>query len=207
MDKKTAIIEALGIFYPNTSTILQKYYKSCKNENLTFEIFVDILCRKTYNLSKDLGISATTVSRLMKELFPDRISGNTGTKPHVHILQRAELKHCSRCDLVKSFENFRKNKSNRQGLNTYCKVCHLETTAGTQPARQAEYRSSKIQRTVGWTETDKIKLFYSKCPKGYHVDHIIPLNGELISGLHVLSNLQYLPAKENCSKSNTYSIV
>jgi len=206
MDKKTAIIEALGIFYPNTSTILQKYYKSCKNENLTFEIFVDILCRETYNLSKDLGISATTVSRLMKELFPDRISGNTGTKPHVHILQRAELKHCSRCDLVKSFENFRKNKSNRQGLNTYCKVCHLETTAGTQPARQAEYRSSKIQRTVGWTETDKIKLFYSKCPKGYHVDHIIPLNGELISGLHVLSNLQYLPAKENCSKSNTYSI-
>jgi hypothetical protein len=206
MDKKTAIMEALDIFYPNTSTILQKYYKSCKNENLTFEIFVDILCRETYNLSKDLGISATTVSRLMKELFPDRISGNTGTKPHVHILQRAELKHCSRCDLVKSFENFRKNKSNRQGLNTYCKVCHLETTASTQPARQAEYKSSKIQRTVGWTETDKIKLFYSKCPKGYHVDHIIPLNGELVSGLHVLSNLQYLPAKENCSKSNTYSI-
>jgi hypothetical protein len=199
-------MEALDIFYPNTSTILQKYYKSCKNENLTFEIFVDILCRETYNLSKDLGISAATVSRLMKELFPDRISGNTGTKPHVHILQRAELKHCSRCDLVKSFENFRKNKSNRQGLNTYCKVCHLETTASTQAARQAEYKSSKIQRTVGWTETDKIKLFYSKCPKGYHVDHIIPLNGELVSGLHVLSNLQYLPAKENCSKSNTYSI-
>jgi hypothetical protein len=206
MDKKTAIMEALDIFYPNISTILQKYYKSCKNENLTFEIFVDILCRETYNLSKDLGISAATVSRLMKEMFPDRISGNTGTKPHVHILQRAELKHCSRCNFVKSFENFRKNKSNRQGLNTYCKVCHLETTASTQAARQAEYKSSKIQRTVGWTETDKIKLFYSKCPKGYHVDHIIPLNGELVSGLHVLSNLQYLPAKENCSKSNTYSI-
>jgi hypothetical protein len=206
MDKKTAIMEALDIFYPNTSTILQKYQKSCKNENLTFEIFVDTLCKETYNLSKDLGISAATVSRLMKELFPDRISGNTGTKPHVHILQRAELKHCSRCNLVKSFENFRKNKSNRQGLNTYCKVCHLETTASTQAARQAEYKSSKIQRTVGWTETDKIKLFYSKCPKGYHVDHIIPLNGELVSGLHVLSNLQYLPAKENCSKSNLYTV-
>lgn len=206
MDLIKAITEALEVFYPNTPIILEKYQKSCKNTNLTLETFILTITKNSYNLSKDLGISAATVSKLMKELFPDRLVNSTGTKPHVHILDKAELKHCSRCSLVKPFENFRKNKSTRQGLNTYCSVCHLETTTTTQSARQASYRSSKVQRTANWAEIEEIKKFYSKCPEGHHVDHIIPLNGVLVSGLHVLSNLQYLPAKENFSKSNTYNL-
>jgi hypothetical protein len=47
-----------------------------------------------------------------------------------------------------------------------------------------------------------IRNFYANCPAGYEVDHIIPLKGRNVSGLHVLENLQYIPAELNRSKGN-----
>jgi 5-methylcytosine-specific restriction endonuclease McrA len=51
---------------------------------------------------------------------------------------------------------------------------------------------------------DKIREIYLNCPKGHHVDHIIPLQGKLVSGLHVENNLQYLTSTENHIKNNKF---
>lgn len=61
-----------------------------------------------------------------------------------------------------------------------------------------------LMRTPKWANLEKIREIYQNRKKGYHVDHIIPLQGENVSGLHVENNLQYLTTKQNLSKGNKY---
>ena len=79
-----------------------------------------------------------------------------------------------------------------------------EKNKDTQLAKSNMEKAEKLKRIPSWADLDVIKNFYINRPKGYHVDHIIPLRGKNVSGLHVIENLQYLPAKENMSKGNKY---
>jgi hypothetical protein len=75
-------------------------------------------------------------------------------------------------------------------------------------AHSAKDRALKLQRIPKWIskeELKSIKDFYKNCPNGYHVDHIVPLQGEIVSGFHCLSNLQYLSSMENIIKGNKFN--
>ncbi len=79
-------------------------------------------------------------------------------------------------------------------------------------ADAAKRRAIKLKATPLWlTDIDwqNINKFYKDAQslqlntgKEYHVDHIVPLQGENVCGLHVPWNLQILLAKENLSKHN-----
>jgi hypothetical protein len=68
----------------------------------------------------------------------------------------------------------------------------------------AKYRATKMKATPKWVDLKSIETFYKNRPVGYHVDHIVPLQGKNVSGLHVVWNLQYLTISENCSKGNKH---
>lgn len=70
-------------------------------------------------------------------------------------------------------------------------------------------RASKLQATPSWANKEIINRIYEKCKelqsytnKEYHVDHIIPLKGKNVCGLHHEDNLQILMKEDNLSKSN-----
>lgn len=65
-------------------------------------------------------------------------------------------------------------------------------------------QAAKLQRTPPWADLDAIARFYIARPLGYVIDHVIPLRGKLVSGLHVLNNLQYLTPESNMMKLNKF---
>ena len=78
-------------------------------------------------------------------------------------------------------------------------------------ARHAKRRASRSNQTPSWANDQLIAAYYKEAKRleeltgiQFHVDHIIPLQGELVSGLHVETNLQLLPAHENIGKSNSF---
>jgi hypothetical protein len=71
-------------------------------------------------------------------------------------------------------------------------------------AAKWEYKAAKMQRLPAWADLKSIRAIYESCPPGHHVDHVIPLRGKNVSGLHVAGNLQYLPAEHNLAKGNSF---
>jgi len=148
-------------------------------------------------------LSSPTYSKYNKIL----LSGRPKQKvPLNYILNELHLKFCFKCDSLKKTEEFNKHKGASYGLQTCCKICDYAATLKIQKYTQAKRKAAKLLRTPIWSEKGEIKELYLNCPDGHHVDHIVPLQGKLVSGLHVFTNLQYLTASENMSKSNKFNI-
>jgi hypothetical protein len=80
-------------------------------------------------------------------------------------------------------------------------------------AKEGYRRAYKLQATPNWlteSQLQEIKQIYALAKEcemltgdKYHVDHILPLKGKDVCGLHVPWNLQVLPADVNLKKSNS----
>lgn len=82
-------------------------------------------------------------------------------------------------------------------------------------AKRNKQHADKIKRTPAWLTKDDywmIEQAYELAALRsqmfgfpWHVDHIFPLRGKTVSGLHVPTNLQVIPAVENLRKGNRLS--
>ena len=132
---------------------------------------------------------------------------------------------CSQCQREKNKEYYQVNKERmkqqaaeyREENKEYYKEYFSKFAKKNRPKKNAvasKRRSSKKQATPKWLTKQDLKLIEAKYAIAswlsavvgiqYHVDHIIPLNGVNVSGLHVPSNLSVIPAKDNIIKGNRF---
>ena len=105
--------------------------------------------------------------------------------------------------------NWRKNNLIKKKL--YDKNWYLKNLDKVN-AKTAKRRSTKLNATPSWLTNEhkkEITEMYRSCLDiskqtgiKHHVDHIVPLKGKGVCGLHVPWNLQILTATENISKNN-----
>lgn len=81
-------------------------------------------------------------------------------------------------------------------------------------AYTSKQRAKRLLRTVPWADPAAIKAFYDEAERltretgiTHEVDHIIPLVGRRVSGLHIETNLRVITKAENRAKSNHFEDV
>ena len=115
------------------------------------------------------------------------------------------------------------NPSVHRAVNAKFKAIHPERYAAAQEkwnalnpgkltARCRRHQAAKLHASPPWLTRQQVRAmehFYVEAARMQaldgvkrHVDHIYPLQGETMCGLHVPWNLQVLTASENCRKSN-----
>jgi hypothetical protein len=66
-------------------------------------------------------------------------------------------------------------------------------------------RAEKLNRLPRWSNQERIAEIIKAMPENMTLDHIVPLQNDIVSGLHVPENLQYLTGRENSLKSNYFT--
>lgn len=201
MDKKVCTkcnLEKEILFFRKTKAYKNGIYSWCKS------------CENEYQ--KNSANVKKNQARYRKKTKEKRRQYNRNLEAKIKTLPKPELKEkkCSTCKTIKSIEFFNKRDHIKTGYNYSCvdckrqkaRKCYHNSDKNLKKRDSANYKANKKQRTPKWADKKKISEIYKNCPKGYHVDHIIPLQGDIVCGLHVENNLQYLTPKENQSKSN-----
>ena len=143
-------------------------------------------------------------------------------------------KECTKCKLVKSFEEFEKKKTGKHGIGSWCKPCKSKDRSKYDRAKRykeynlayyyrnktkwvelkAKRRAALLSAVPSWlSENDTLSIrgaynlskYLTEISKQkYEVDHIIPLQGDNVCGLHVPGNLQVISQEKNRRKSNKW---
>lgn len=177
--------------------------KVCRIENCTYLHYCNDLCKKHYDKNRRHG----------DPLFERKLK--QPIKCSVVICQNIAVRRNGMC--AKHYINWQRHgdptfinpKCNRS--QKWTKERAYANTAKWKRENKKIYNAylSSVKKhvklaTPKWLDSKLLQEVHKNCPDGYQVDHIIPIQNELVSGLNVPWNLQYLTAFENNSKNNKF---
>lgn len=125
------------------------------------------------------------------------------------IVERSRMYYEQHKDKLKAYR-----EENKEHLSVVRRI-YSRHNKGKIQVLSIRRRASKLQRTPVWYGTDyhiRIKAIIDervrldeKTKTKHHVDHEMPLQGKLVSGLHVPDNLRVMNGSANLSKHNAWN--
>lgn len=119
---------------------------------------------------------------------------------------------CKDCIIIKRREKYISDYDNVRAINNKAVSEFQKRNPYKNSAKVAKYKSDKLNRVPKWITEEELRAIRKLYKLAstltkltgtkYEVDHIIPLRGETVSGLHVLSNLRVISKHENAIKGN-----
>lgn len=157
------------------------------------------ICAKEYRVSNKEKIKKQT--RDWKKKNPERTRElNRLSKKRTQNRSWKKFYYKNRDAELERAREFYKNNKHLWKLKKRSKSCSHKARE-----RVARRRARKINATPKWVDRKELLTIYKRVPEGMQVDHIIPLANNLVCGLHVPWNLQYLSLEDNASKGNKFS--
>lgn len=143
------------------------------------------------------------------------------------------MKTCTKCVEYKPLQDYNRDSRASDGRKSHCKSCqslmdkryksenceyiskmrrqYRQDNMDKIGSAAAYRRAYKAQRTVPWSNKRAITSIYREAQRltkvtgiQFHVDHIYPLKGKSVSGLHTEDNLQILTCHDNMTKHNRH---
>lgn len=132
---------------------------------------------------------------------------------HGHISEKLlSNRTCVECLLIKKRERHNRPEIKQKDIERLNN--HDKENPHKKLARTRKRQAAKLKRTPNWLTKEDLKFIEKAYALAalktietgfpWHVDHIIPLQGRNVSGLHVPTNIQVIPGSDNVKKHNRF---
>ncbi|PCI45880.1 MAG: hypothetical protein COB41_00380 [Proteobacteria bacterium] len=185
--------------------------KSCEDTMSQRWYYSKSVCRKCHrrdlkNTPKVLSERAIKLELKKNPMCWDCSSVNSSRWYKNH----TQCSSCQKSEYIKKNYEKIKDYSKKWRIANKASIClykkEYRDKTGYHRFAQAKRNAILKNAMPSWVDTVALKTIYKNCPKGYSVDHIIPLKSDIVCGLHVPCNLQYLTISENSFKWNKFDL-